>query len=159
MPNTPVLVRNGASAFVCGSSIEPEDEAITRRMLEAVGTCEKVPESLMDTVTALSGSGPAYVYVIIEALADGAVRMGLPREQANRLAAQTVLGAGSMVLTNKVNPTQLKDNVTSPAGSTAEGLYFLEQHGLRAALIGAIEAATTRCMQFNREVKQQISKS
>lgn len=159
MTNTPVLVRNGASVFVCGSSIQSEDEATTRHLLEAVGTCDKVPESLMDIITALSGSGPAYVYIIIEALADGAVRMGVPRDLAYRLAAQTVLGAGSMVLTTKTHPAQLKDNVTSPAGSTAEGLHFLEQHGLRPALIGAIEAATQRCRQINKEVKEQTSNS
>ncbi|XP_021919504.1 pyrroline-5-carboxylate reductase 3 isoform X1 [Zootermopsis nevadensis] len=159
MPNTPVLVRNGASVFVCGSATQYEDEIITRRLLEAIGTCDKVPELLMDTITALSGSGPAYVYIIIEALADGAVKMGLPRDLAYRLAAQTVVGAGSMVLATKAHPAQLKDDVTSPAGSTAEGLHFLEQHGLRTALIGAIEAATLKCRQISKETKEHISNS
>ncbi|XP_069671410.1 pyrroline-5-carboxylate reductase 3 isoform X2 [Periplaneta americana] len=157
MPNTPALVRNGASVFVSGSSTTAEDEVLTRRLLEAVGTCDKVPESMMDVVTALSGSGPAYIYVIIEALADGAVRMGMPRDLAYRLVTQTVIGAGNMARTTKIHPGELKDNVTSPAGSTAEGLYFLEQHRLRSALIGAIQVATQRCKEMNEQIKKSLS--
>lgn len=151
MPNTPVFVRNGASVYVCGSAVEPEDEVITCKLLEAVGTCDRVPESMMDAITALSGSGPAYVYIIIEALADGAVRMGVERDLAYRLAAQTVLGTAQMLQHTKMHPGQLKDNVTSPAGTTAEGLYHLEKCGLRAALIGAIEAATLKSQQINEQ--------
>ncbi|XP_075212046.1 pyrroline-5-carboxylate reductase-like 2 [Lycorma delicatula] len=154
MPNTPALVRTGASVFVCGSSVKNEDIAITKKLLESVGTCEQVPEYLLDAITALSGSGPAYIFILIEALADGAVRMGLPRDLAYRLAAQTVIGAGKMVLDTKEHPGSLKDNVTSPAGSTAAGLYCLEKSGFRSAIIGALEAATEK----SREVSKSFEK-
>jgi len=145
MPNTAALVQSGASVFVRGSRATDKDVDITKSLMKSVGTCEEVTESYLDAVTALSGSGPAYVYVFIESLADGAVKMGLPRDLAYRLAAQTVLGAGQMVRDTKIHPGVLKDDVTSPAGSTAEGLSYLEQRGFRAAIIGAIEAATHRC--------------
>ncbi|KAJ9584530.1 hypothetical protein L9F63_021140 [Diploptera punctata] len=151
MPNTPVIVRNGVCVYVCGSAVKEEDEIITRRLLESVGTCDRVPESIMDAVTALSGSGPAYVYTVIEALADGAVRMGIQRDMAYRLATQTVLGAARMVQETKLHPGQLKDKVTSSAGTTAEGLYHIEKHGVRAALIGAIEAATLKSQEINKK--------
>nr|CAH7736252.1 unnamed protein product [Callosobruchus chinensis] len=150
MPNTPALVRTGASVFVKGSKATPEDSRTTKTLLESVGTCEEVPESLLDPITALSGSGPAYIYVLIEALADGAVKMGMPRDMAYRLASQTVLGAGKMVRDTKTHPGVLKDDVTSPAGSTAAGLHFLEQKGFRSAVIGAIQAATERCIQVSK---------
>ncbi|XP_063910114.1 uncharacterized protein LOC135127567 [Zophobas morio] len=150
MPNTPALVRNAASVFVTGSRTTPEDAQITQKLLKSVGTCEQVTENFLDAVTALSGSGPAYIYVLIEALADGGVKMGLPRDLAYRLASQTVLGAAQMVRDTKVHPGVLKDDVTSPAGSTAAGLHFLEEKGFRAAVIGAVQAATARC----REVSQ-----
>lgn len=130
MPNTPMLVKKGASVFVRGTNATKDDVSVTRKLLESVGICEEVPESYLDPVTALSGSGPAYVFVAIEALADGGVKMGLPRELAYKLASQTVLGAGELVLQN-INvrhPGQLKDDVTSPAGSTAAGLSFLEKN-------------------------------
>ncbi|XP_025834301.1 pyrroline-5-carboxylate reductase 2 [Agrilus planipennis] len=149
MPNTPALVRSAASVFVRGSNVTDEDAFTTKELLSSIGTCEEVTENLLDPITALSGSGPAYIYVIIEALADGGVKMGLPRDLAYRLAAQTVLGSGKMVLDTNTHPGILKDNVTSPAGSTASGLHFLEEKGLRAALIGAIEAATKRCHQVS----------
>uniref|UniRef100_A0A1B6E9L7 Pyrroline-5-carboxylate reductase n=1 Tax=Clastoptera arizonana TaxID=38151 RepID=A0A1B6E9L7_9HEMI len=150
MANTPVLVLTGASVFVRGSNSTEEDVKVTKRLFEAVGTCEEVPEYFIDAVTGLSGSGPAYVYIFIEALADGAVRMGLPRDLAYRLAAQTVIGAGKMVLDTKQHPGLLKDNVTSPAGSTAAGIYVLEKNGLRAAVIEALEAATNKSKEMSR---------
>lgn len=149
MPNTPALVKNAASVFVRGSKVTDEDVGITKSLLKSVGTCEEVPENLLNVITALSGSGPAYVYVLIEALADGGVKMGLPRDLAYRLAAQTVLGAGQMVRDTKIHPGILKDDVTSPAGSTASGLHYLERKGFRAAVIGAIQAATERCIQVS----------
>ncbi|KAF2898933.1 hypothetical protein ILUMI_07247 [Ignelater luminosus] len=149
MPNTPALVKSGASVFVRGSKTTDQDVTITKSLLKAVGTCEEVTENHLDAITALSGSGPAYVYVLIESLADGGVKMGLPRDLAYRLAAQTVLGAGQMVRDTNIHPGVLKDNVTSPAGSTATGLHYLEQKGFRAAVIGAIEAATQRCIQVS----------
>lgn len=130
MPNTPALVNQGCSVFVRGSNATDADADITQKLLESIGTCEEVSEGLMDPITALSGSGPAYVYVMIEALADGGVKMGLPRDLAYRLASQTVLGAGQLVRDSGRHPGQLKDDVTSPAGSTAAGLGHLEQHGM-----------------------------
>lgn len=147
MPNTPALVRSGASVFVNGTKATEDDAQTTKKLLQSIGTCEQVPEYLLDPITALSGSGPAYIYVLIEALADGGVKMGLPRDLAYRLASQTVLGAGQMVRDTKIHPGILKDDVTSPAGSTAAGLHFLEQKGFRAAVIGAIQAATERCRE------------
>ncbi|XP_017141983.1 pyrroline-5-carboxylate reductase 3 [Drosophila miranda] len=149
MPNIPAVVRSGCSVYVRGSQASDADAQITQRLLESVGTCEAVDESQLDTVTALSGSGPAYVFVMIEALADGAVHMGMPRDLAYRLAAQTVLGAGHMVRDSGMHPGQLKDSVTSPGGSTAAALRQLELSGFRAAVAGAVEQATLRCKQIS----------
>lgn len=129
MPNTPALVRQACSVFVRGSKATASDASVTQTLLQSIGTCEEVTENLLDPITALSGSGPAYVFVMIEALADGGVKMGLPRDLAYRLAAQTVLGSGQLVRDSGRHPGQLKDDVTSPAGSTAAGLHFLEQRG------------------------------
>ncbi|KAJ8948982.1 hypothetical protein NQ318_023006 [Aromia moschata] len=136
--------------FVTGTRATEADARITRRLFQSVGTCEQVPEGLLDPITALSGSGPAYIYVLIEALADGGVKMGLPRDLAYRLASQTVVGAAKMVRDTKTHPAVLKDDVTSPAGSTAAALHFLEEKGFRAAIIGAIEAATNRCREVSK---------
>ncbi|XP_054267442.1 pyrroline-5-carboxylate reductase 3 [Macrosteles quadrilineatus] len=152
MPNTPALVKQGASVFVCGSAASKDDAVLTKKLFEAVGICEQVPEYLLDAVTGLSGSGPAYIYVLIEAMADGAVRMGIPRDLAYRLAAQTVVGAGRMVLETKEHPGVLKDNVTSPAGSTAAALYHLEKSGFRSAVIGALEAATLKSKEISKTI-------
>lgn len=129
MPNTPALVRQGCSVFVRGSRATDKDAFLTQQLLQSIGTCEEVAEYQMDAITALSGSGPAYVFVMIEALADGGVRMGLPRDLAYRLASQTVLGSGQLVRDSNRHPGQLKDDVTSPAGSTAAGLRHLEANG------------------------------
>ncbi|XP_055630237.1 pyrroline-5-carboxylate reductase 2 isoform X2 [Toxorhynchites rutilus septentrionalis] len=149
MPNTPALVRSAASVYVRGKTANAEDCTLTKTLFEAIGTCEEVPENMMDPVTALSGSGPAYIFVLIEALADGGVKMGLPRDLAYRLASQTVLGAGKLVLESGRHPGQLKDDVTSPAGSTAAGLAFLEKNAFRHAVTGAVEAATLRCREVS----------
>lgn len=154
MPNTPALIRTGASVFVRGTDATENDANVTTQLFKAVGTCDQVPEYMMDIITGLSGSGPAYVYVLIEALADGAVRMGLPRDLAYRLAAQTVVGAGKMVLDTKEHPGQLKDNVMSPGGTTAAGLYALEKNGFRSALLDAVEAATNK----GKEMGQNLDK-
>lgn len=150
MPNTPALVRSGASVYVPGSKSTDNDVNITKQLLNSIGICEEVPEYLMDAVTALSGSGPAYIFVLIEAMADGAVKMGLARDLAYKLSAQTVLGAAQMVRDTNVHPGILKDNVTSPAGSTAAGLHFLEEKGFRSAVIGAIQSATERCKEVSK---------
>jgi len=151
MPNTPVLVRDGVSALSFGDGVSEKDQQLTRRLFEAVGRAVVVEEKLMDAVTGLSGSGPAYVFLAIEALADGGVKMGLPRTVADLLAAQTVLGAARMVLETGEHPAKLKDRVASPGGTTIAGLHRLEQGGLRAALMAAVEAAAKRSEVLGRE--------
>ncbi|XP_026733495.1 pyrroline-5-carboxylate reductase-like isoform X2 [Trichoplusia ni] len=153
MPNTPALVNHGAAALSRGSRATADDAKLTSELFKAVGTCDEVPEYQMDAVTALSGSGPAYVYMMIESLADGGVRCGLPRDLALRLAAQTTLGSAAMLQTN-THPAVLKDNVTSPAGSTADGTFHLEQNGFRSAVIGAVSAAAARCKVVNSQLNK-----
>jgi pyrroline-5-carboxylate reductase len=148
MPNTPCLVGKGASAYCLGERATPQDGDLVRQMLNAIGVAYPVEEKLMDAVTGLSGSGPAFVYVMIEALADGGVRMGLPRPVALGLAAQTLLGAAEMVLATGDHPGVLKDRVASPGGTTIAGLQALEAAGVRAGLIGAVEAATRRSIEL-----------
>jgi pyrroline-5-carboxylate reductase len=149
MPNTPCLVGRGASAFSVGQHATREDAAVVQQLLSTVGFAAEVPEKLLDAVTGLSGSGPAYVYVIIEALSDGGVRAGLPRDLATKLAAQTVLGAAEMVFATGQHPGTLKDAVTSPGGTTIAGLHALETHGVRGALIDAVVAATDRARELS----------
>ncbi|MDH4186365.1 MAG: pyrroline-5-carboxylate reductase [Nitrospira sp.] len=148
MPNTPALVREGMTALAMGHAVSEEDGRLVRTVFEAVGRVVSVEERLMDAVTGLSGSGPAYVFLAIEALADGGVKMGLPRQTAELLAAQTVLGAARLVLESGAHPAQLKDRVASPGGTTIAGLYQLEQGGLRATLMSAVEAATIRSKEL-----------
>ncbi|PHX91318.1 MAG: pyrroline-5-carboxylate reductase [Nitrospirae bacterium] len=150
MPNTPALVREGMTALALGSGVSEEDSRLARTVFEAVGRVVLVEERLMDAVTGLSGSGPAYVFLAIEALADGGVQMGLPRQTAELLAAQTVLGAAQLVLESGVHPAQLKDRVASPGGTTIAGLYQLEQGSFRATLMAAVEAATMRSKELGR---------
>ena len=151
MPNTPALVGASASAYALGSATHFEDGALTQRLLAAVGLAFEVKESLLDAVTGLSGSGPAYVYQFIEALSDGGVAAGLPRDLATRLAAQTVLGAAKMVLETGQHPGALKDMVASPGGTTIEGLHELEKGGLRAAVMNAVRAAAARSKALGQE--------
>jgi pyrroline-5-carboxylate reductase len=148
MPNTPALIGAGASGFCLGPSARPSDEALVLSCLNSVGQAFRVPESLLDAVTGLSGSGPAFVYVMIDALSDGGVRVGLPREVATALAAQTVLGAARMVIETGVHPGVLKDQVASPGGTTIAGLHALERGGLRGVLMDAVEAATRRSAEL-----------
>jgi pyrroline-5-carboxylate reductase len=151
MPNTPCLVGASAAGYAAGDTATADDVALVDRLLNAVGRAFRVPEHLLDAVTGLSGSGPAFVYVMIEALSDGGVRVGLPRDVATALAAQTVLGAAKMVLETASHPGVLKDQVTSPGGTTIAGLHALERGGLRAALIDAVEAATRRATELGRQ--------
>jgi pyrroline-5-carboxylate reductase len=151
MPNTPCLVSASASAFTAGPNTTAEDVALVQRLLDAVGTAFSVPEGQLDAVTGLSGSGPAFVYVMIEALSDGGVRVGLPRDVALSLAAQTVLGAAKMVLETGLHPGLLKDRVASPGGTTIAGLHALERGGLRGVLMDAVEAATLRSAEMGRK--------
>lgn len=150
MPNTPCLVGETAAGFACGSSATDADAALVESMLKTVGLAVRVEERLLDAVTGLSGSGPAYVYQIIEALSDGGVRVGLPRNVATSLAAQTVLGAAKMVLETGEHPGALKDAVTSPGGTTIAGLHELERGGLRGILMNAVEAATEKSRELGQ---------
>ncbi len=144
MPNTPCLVGETAAGFALGTNATEEDGKLVSTILNAVGKCFLLDEKLLDTVTGLSGSGPAFVYMVIEALSDGGVKMGLPRDVATKLAAQTVLGSAKMVLESGIHIGELKDFVTSPGGTTIEGIHALEKGGLRAALIDAVESATLK---------------
>ncbi|MEE8510797.1 MAG: pyrroline-5-carboxylate reductase [Candidatus Methylomirabilales bacterium] len=153
MPNTPAFVLAGASAIAPGRHATPEDLEIARQILNAVGRVVQVDEKLMDAVTGLSGSGPAYIFVVIEALSDAGVRMGLSREVATLLAAQTVFGAARMVLESGEHPARLRDSVTSPGGTTIAGLHVLEQAGFRGILMTAVEAAARRSQELGKEVR------
>lgn len=150
MPNTPCLVGASASAYSAASTATAADAELTGRLFSAVGKAFAVGEHLLDAVTGLSGSGPAFVYVMIEAMADGGVKAGLPRDLSLALAAQTVLGSAKMVLETGQHPAALKDAVASPAGTTIAGLHSLERGGLRAALIDAVDAAAKRAHELGR---------
>jgi pyrroline-5-carboxylate reductase len=152
MPNLPCLIGASASAFAVGGSATPADAATVQRLLDGVGRAIEVPERMLDAVTGLSGSGPAYGFIMIEALADGGVRMGLPRDVATLLAAQTLLGAAKMVVETGLHPGSLKDQVTSPGGTTIAGLHALEVAGIRGALMNAVQAATERAEELGRGV-------
>jgi pyrroline-5-carboxylate reductase len=148
MPNTPCLVGLGACGYCLGERATPQDGTLVEQLLGAVGLAFQVDEPLLDVVTGLSGSGPAFVYIVIEALSDGGVRMGLTRKMATALAAQTVRGAAEMVLRSGEHPGVLKDRVTSPGGTTIAGIAALESGGLRAALMAAVQAATRRSIEL-----------
>ena len=150
MPNTPALVGAGASGFAPGKNATAADAELAQKLLSAVGVALLVKESLLDAVTGLSGSGPAYVYQFIEALSDGGVASGLPRDVATRLAAQTVLGGAKMVLETGQHPGALKDQVTSPGGTTIEGLHELEKGKLRATVMSAVRAATEKSKKLGQ---------
>lgn len=151
MPNTPCLLGASASGFSPGDAATAEDAALVQRLLDAVGRAFRLPEHLLDAVTGLSGSGPAFVYLVIEALSDGGVRVGLPRDVATALAAQTVLGAARMVLETGQHPGTLKDAVASPGGTTIAGLHALERGSVRGALMDAVEAATRRATELGKQ--------
>jgi pyrroline-5-carboxylate reductase len=150
MPNAPCLIGQGASAYCLGPRATAADDALVGRLLSAVGIAFQLEEKLLDAVTGLSGSGPAFVSVMIEALSDGGVQMGLPRDVATALAAQTVAGTGRMVLETAQHPAAIKDQVASPGGTTIQGLQALEEHGVRAALIAAVQAATERSIELGK---------
>lgn len=148
MPNTPCLIGASAAAYTPSTNATPDDVELVDRLFNAIGKAFRLPEPLLDAVTGLSGSGPAFVYVMIEALSDGGVRMGLPRAVATALAAQTVLGAARMVLETDLHPGALKDMVASPGGTTMAGLHAMERGGVRGALMDAVEAATKRSTEL-----------
>lgn len=150
MPNTAVLVQKGASGYASGEGVSEGDVAVVEQIFTSVGRAFHVKEGLLDAVTGLSGSGPAYVYLFIEALSDGGVQMGLPRELATNLAVQTVAGAAGMVSETMMHPALLREMVTSPGGTTIAGLTELERGGLRAAVVDAVHAATLRARELGR---------
>jgi pyrroline-5-carboxylate reductase len=151
MPNTPSLVGAGACALSRGEHASDEDLAVATRIFQAVGITTVVDENLLDAVTGLSGSGPAYIFLVIEALSDAGVKVGLPRYTAQKLAAQTVLGSAQLLIETGTHPGQLKDQVTSPGGTAIAGLHTLEAGGLRTTLINAVEAATRRAKELGEQ--------
>jgi pyrroline-5-carboxylate reductase len=150
MPNTPALVLSGAAGISPGKAATPHDVALVERIFHAVGRAVVVSEDMMDAVTGLSGSGPAFIFALIEAFADGGVLVGLPRQVATELAAQTVLGAAKMVLETGKHPGELKDMVTSPGGTTIAGMHALESGGLRGLMMEAVRRATERSAALGR---------
>ncbi|MFA7230593.1 MAG: pyrroline-5-carboxylate reductase [Victivallaceae bacterium] len=151
MPNTPALIGAGVSAYAASSNATGEDIQLTEKILGAIGEFCRVQENLMDAVTGVSGCGPAYVFDFIQALADGGVNAGLPRQTALKLAAQTVAGAAQMVLQTACHPSELKDQVTSPGGATAKGLAILEKGAFRGLVSEAVLAATKRSAELGAE--------
>jgi pyrroline-5-carboxylate reductase len=150
MPNTPALVGAGATAIAAGKHASETDLATAKALFDAVGITVELDESHLDAVTGLSGSGPAYIFLILEALADAGVKVGLSRRNAQRLAAQTVMGSAKMLLETDEHPGRLKDMVTSPGGTAIAGLHTLEEGGLRTTLINAVETATKRARELGR---------
>jgi pyrroline-5-carboxylate reductase len=153
MPNTPAQIGMGAVALCSGGSATQVDLEAAQSLFNAIGISVVVQEHHMDAVTGLSGSGPAYIFLLIEALTDGAVKMGLPRDIAQALILQTIIGAGRMVLETGEHPSKLKDMVTSPGGTTIAGLHVLEDKGVRGALIDAVAAATKRSRELGKGFK------
>lgn len=150
MPNTPATVGAGVSAMAAGSHVQASHVEQARQLLTSIGTVVEVPETLMDAVTGLSGSGPAYVAVMVEALTDGGVAMGLPRAIAQQLALETVRGTAELLAQQNLHPALLKDRVTSPGGTTIAGIGALERSGFRAALMNAVQAATLRSQELGK---------
>ncbi len=152
MPNTPALIHEGAAAISKGSNVSEMDLLTVKRLFEAVGTAVVLPEVLMDCVTGLSGSGPAYCFLFIEALIEGGVLEGLSRDVAQELAVQTVIGAAKMVNAQKEHPSRLISMVTSPGGTTIRGLYALERHSFKAAVMKAVSEATMRSKELGKDM-------
>lgn len=158
MPNTASIALAGATGIAAGNHASDVDVAIARKLFDAVGRTVVLDEALIDAVTGLSGSGPAYVMLMIEALADGGVKVGLHRDTALLLAAQTVYGSAKLQLETGEHPGRLKDMVTSPGGSAIAGLHTLESGGLRTTLIDAVEAATKRAAELGEKTAQKLAK-
>ncbi|MBF0440720.1 MAG: pyrroline-5-carboxylate reductase [Oligoflexales bacterium] len=154
MPNIAATVGQAATGMCCNSKCTESQKSISLDIFKAVGEAYWTKESLMDTVTGLSGSGPAYIYMVIEALTDGGVKMGLPRDLAKDLSVQTVLGAATLVKKTGIHPAVLKDQVTTPAGTTILALYELEDRGLRSMFVSAVEAATLRSAVLSKKSDQ-----
>ena len=158
MPNVCVAVNEGATAIAAGAHAKTEDIDMAMAIFNSVGRCIFLKENhLLDAVTGLSGSGPAYIFLIVDALADAGVKMGLSREDARELSSQTVLGAAKMLLETKIHPGQLKDMVTSPGGTAIAGLHTLEKGGIRTTLINGVEAATLRSKELGDNMIDKIN--
>jgi pyrroline-5-carboxylate reductase len=157
MPNIPVVVEEGATAIACNSVCLDEHRRIVEDIFRAVGVAVFVEEEMMHAVTALSGSGPAYIYMVIEAMIAGGLKMGLSREISTRLAEQTVLGAAKLVRETGLHPAVLRDQVITPGGVTISAIHELERHGLRAMLISAIETATRHSEDRQRALEEKIN--
>ncbi len=158
MPNTPALVDAGATAIAAGAHASAEDIALARRIFDSVGMTVVLDEAQLDAVTGLSGSGPAYLFLIIEALSDAGVKMGIRRDDAQRLAAQTVLGSAKLLIETGEHPGRLKDMVTSPGGTAIAGLHTLEEGGLRTTLINAVETATLRSRELGAQMAKRLER-
>jgi pyrroline-5-carboxylate reductase len=156
MPNIPVVVEEGATAVAGNQATTPEQRKVVERIFGALGAVVFVDEAQLDAVTALSGSGPAYVYMVIEALIDGGKKMGLSQEVATRLTEQTVLGAAKLVRDTKLHPAILRDEVVTPGGTTIAAMHELEKHGLRSMLISAVEIATARSKEIREQIVEQF---
>ena len=159
MPNIPVVVEEGATAVAGNRATTVEQRHLVEKMFGALGAVVFVEEWQLDAVTALSGSGPAYVYMVIEALIDGGKKMGLSHEVATRLTEQTVLGAAKLVRETKLHPAILRDKVITPGGTTIAAIHELEKHGLRAMLISAVETATARSKEIGAQIVERFSKN
>ncbi|KAL7861009.1 hypothetical protein AOLI_G00173580 [Acnodon oligacanthus] len=155
MTNTPVMVREGATVYATGMHADLEDGKLLEQLMSSVGYCTEVEEDLIDAVTGLSGSGPAYAFTAVDALADGGVKMGLPRRLAVRLGAQALLGAARMLLDSEQHPGQMKDNVASPGGATIHALHVMESGGFRSLLINAVEASCIRTRELQHLADQE----
>jgi pyrroline-5-carboxylate reductase len=150
MPNIAATVDEGAAALAYGEHVSAEQQRIAKSIFEAVGDAVVVSEDQLDAVTGLSGSGPAYIYMVIEAMIDGGVKMGLSRDIATKLAIQTVLGSAKLAKTSRLHPAILRDQVTTPGGTTINAIHELESHGLRAMLINAVVTATERSKELSK---------
>ena len=150
MPNIAATVDEGAAALAYGEHVSAEQQEIAKSIFEAVGDAVIVSEDQLDAVTGLSGSGPAYIYMVIESLIDGGVKMGLSRDIATKLAIQTVLGSAKLAKTSRLHPAILRDQVTTPGGTTINAIHELESHGLRAMLINAVVTATERSKELSK---------
>jgi pyrroline-5-carboxylate reductase len=159
MPNIPASVKEGAAAIAPGKHVLKDDLKIAKAIFDSVGKSAIIEEELMDAITGLSGSGPAYIFLIVDALADAGVKMGLSREDALFLSTQTVLGAAKILMETHEHPGRLKDRVTSPGGTAIAGLHTLEQGGLRTTLINAVEVATKRSRELGEMMMKNFSEN
>ncbi|XP_018565461.1 pyrroline-5-carboxylate reductase-like [Anoplophora glabripennis] len=154
MPNTPVLIGEGCTVYATGTAVTDADKELIGSLLDVTGLCQPVPEHMINAVGAVSASGPAFVYMFIEALSDGGVRMGLHREMATRFAAQTVMGAAKMVLETNKHMGILKDEVCSAGGQTIAGIHAMERGAARAAIMDAVQAAALRAVELGKQSKK-----